>query len=370
MSPAEDDLLGPLLAALYETVLMPERWPDALRLVAESFGASGAAIGHTAADGDVLALRGHGHDEAAQALYLRHYHALDPAVPVALRAAAGRWIADAEAWDARSPYQAEYVHDFALPHGIGGVAGGKVVQTDAHTIWLGLQRRPDSPAFGTGGAERFLQLVPHLRLVAGLEQRVAGLGLERALAQAALDRLRAALLVADGRGHVRLFNRAAEALLATRVVRLVNGRLAALAPAMHERLQALLRQACAEHPRAGGLMLPQPDGRPALLLNVIPLPVRHAMAAQALTPLALVMIGDPSQPAARAGLLREMFGLTQAEAELMHALANGVQVTEYAQRRLVSVTTVRSQLRSVMGKCGCDTQARLVALARSLPEAD
>jgi DNA-binding CsgD family transcriptional regulator len=54
--------------------------------------------------------------------------------------------------------------------------------------------------------------------------------------------------------------------------------------------------------------------------------------------------------------------LSEAEAQLVGALVDGLTLKEIATRRGVAVTTVRSQLRSVFLKTETERQADLVAL--------
>ncbi|WP_270936320.1 LuxR C-terminal-related transcriptional regulator, partial [Falsiroseomonas oryzae] len=51
-------------------------------------------------------------------------------------------------------------------------------------------------------------------------------------------------------------------------------------------------------------------------------------------------------------LLRELFGLTAAEAEVARALAGGATKAEVAGARGLRETTVRTQVRSVLAKTG------------------
>lgn len=62
------------------------------------------------------------------------------------------------------------------------------------------------------------------------------------------------------------------------------------------------------------------------------------------------------------------FGLTPSESELALALWNGMQPADFAARRGVEITTVRTQLKSLLAKTGCRRQSEVVALvARMQP---
>jgi DNA-binding CsgD family transcriptional regulator len=67
--------------------------------------------------------------------------------------------------------------------------------------------------------------------------------------------------------------------------------------------------------------------------------------------------------ALQAVLLQE-FGLTAAEAQVVTALCQGDSTAVIAERRAVSVTTVRNQIKSVMAKAGVHRQSELLARFR------
>lgn len=70
-----------------------------------------------------------------------------------------------------------------------------------------------------------------------------------------------------------------------------------------------------------------------------------------------------STPTPRATGLRQVFGLTAAEAALMEALADGSELRQIAETRRTSYATLRTQLRSVMAKTATRRQGELIALA-------
>jgi DNA-binding CsgD family transcriptional regulator len=67
--------------------------------------------------------------------------------------------------------------------------------------------------------------------------------------------------------------------------------------------------------------------------------------------------------------LMQMFGLTQAEARLAHALVQGSTVDEYAEAQGLAMPTVRSQVRAVLDKTRTARQQDLVRLLSAIPSA-
>ena len=63
-------------------------------------------------------------------------------------------------------------------------------------------------------------------------------------------------------------------------------------------------------------------------------------------------------------LVRQSYGLTEAESDLALALDRGTTLPDIAERRGVSITTIRTQLYSLMAKLDVNHQTALVRLLR------
>ncbi|MHA3842313.1 helix-turn-helix transcriptional regulator [Sphingomonas aestuarii] len=84
-----------------------------------------------------------------------------------------------------------------------------------------------------------------------------------------------------------------------------------------------------------------------------------------------VLIGLIADPDARINaampVLRSLFGLGAAEAEIACAVARGLDPEAIARLRSTSLTTVRSQLKSITAKMGCSRQTEIVRIVMSVP---
>jgi DNA-binding CsgD family transcriptional regulator len=105
------------------------------------------------------------------------------------------------------------------------------------------------------------------------------------------------------------------------------------------------------------------DGQP-LILTLQPLPRELAGAFGAV---ALLFISGPCGRKTDHGtLLREIYGLTLAEAELAQAIGNGAVLKQYAQSRQISYETARTCLRRIFYKMGIKRQSELVSVVMAL----
>jgi DNA-binding CsgD family transcriptional regulator len=80
----------------------------------------------------------------------------------------------------------------------------------------------------------------------------------------------------------------------------------------------------------------------------------------------LVLAREHSMRRVLPEILAARFQLTKSEIDLALAISAGVRAAEYASRRGVSLSTVRSHLRSLLGKTGARTQGDVISLVARL----
>ncbi len=156
-------------------------------------------------------------------------------------------------------------------------------------------------------------------------------------ANAGFERL-AAGLFRQGCEHVRLVNAEADQLLCEALSRL-----------QHD----------GEHASPQPIPYPRSDGRPPVLLQV--LPVGRAARTSFSGMLALLTITAVVRRNAPAvGMIQRLFEMTPAEARVARSVAEGGTVPQIAERFALSPETVRSQLKAALAKTG---SARNIDLA-------
>lgn len=215
--------------------------------------------------------------------------------------------------------------------------------------------------------ELMRQLVaPLIRIVAVYEELcVLRLGNEGA--RRVLNRSSDAIFLVNHNGKVLFRNRQAEELLGrANGLLLVEGRLEAAEPAVHDQLRLAVQRQCAtpagvpEPPMR--LRIPRGSGELPLFALVEP----TAPSGDPLTaPAAAITVLDPGLEwqGLDNAILCQAFNLSPGEARLVSLLASGLTPREAATELNVSVGTVRAQLHSVFGKTGTGRQAELIQLA-------
>jgi DNA-binding CsgD family transcriptional regulator len=115
---------------------------------------------------------------------------------------------------------------------------------------------------------------------------------------------------------------------------------------------------------APGVTTLERAGRQPLTMMVLPLRTPQAAHRSG----ALMFVFDPAAvPELATDIVRRLFDLTLAEAELAVSLCGGLSPEEAALERGRAVSTVRTQIRSLFAKTGTHRQADLVGLLLASP---
>ncbi len=131
-------------------------------------------------------------------------------------------------------------------------------------------------------------------------------------------------------------------------------------------LQRLLGLASSGRGAGGGAMLLHRDNGARKALQLVVSPVQRDTRAR--TPGVMVLVTDPETEICFPDtVLKGLYGLTPAEAEVANAYLTGYTSDEIALLRGVSLSTVRSQLNVLLQKTGTRRQSDLMRLLLTLP---
>jgi len=192
-----------------------------------------------------------------------------------------------------------------------------------------------------------------------------------AMLQAVIDAMPFGLAFIDTFERIAAKNEAADRILAASDgLSLRHGRLTASLPQESQILRMLIRETLrpAEMPalKSRILRLSRPSGRQPLILLVASL-VTGAGPALKPSRLAMVLISAHDEtPNDQIRLLQRAYGLSLAEAEIAVALVEDAPI-RVAEIRHVSISTIRSQIKSILAKTGARRQSDLIKLISRLP---
>lgn len=268
-----------------------------------------------------------------------------------------------------------YYNEVIRPIGNFYAALGLLEQTPAHRHLFAIGRAHGAENFADDDVAAMQLLLPHLARMLDLRRRAGEAELRADAIETVLDRVDLGVILVDADGRPLYFNRPAEALLA-RADGLSVGR-AGIAAALAEDTRRLHRAiaAAAAAGLPGGtidtagraaaagahIRVSRPSGGRPLLLTVIP--VARARLHAGLAAQVAIFITDPDGAASPApALLREMFGLTAAEAALAIEISRGQGLEAAADRLSIAKTTARTHLARIFDKTDTSRQAELVRL--------
>jgi DNA-binding CsgD family transcriptional regulator len=180
----------------------------------------------------------------------------------------------------------------------------------------------------------------------------------------ALDQLCAGVIVTDNTGLIIETNRAAETIVELRDGLFIReGRLSARRVFETARVAKLIAGATEEPSGASGgrMVIGRCDGLPPYVLAVMPLQAAPIEGRR----LAMIIIVDPERYVPSESDLADLFGLSPAEARVAAALMTGQSLANVAAASGVQITTVRTQLRSILRKVGVKRQFDLVRILSS-----
>jgi DNA-binding CsgD family transcriptional regulator len=202
-----------------------------------------------------------------------------------------------------------------------------------------------------------------------LTVRLSGSARDHQAALDGLERSHSATIVVDCGGTIVFATRLAEAILRQgEGLRNCGGRIGSADPFVAARLAALIRAAAgtatglaAGAPRCGGLAIERGEDRLPLTVMVAPFRPKRLGFGTPL-PAALIFIRDPEASGLGVDVLKDLFGLTPAQAAVAAHLAEGESLEHIAARLRISLHTARDHLKAVFAKTNTARQSQLVAL--------
>jgi len=219
-----------------------------------------------------------------------------------------------------------------------------------------VQRLAGAPRFDAGDLARLDRFRPHLARAALLASRWR-LQRLRAMTEA-LELIGLPAAVLNGSGQVLAANALIEEM-STHVVWLPGDRLGLVDPAAADLLRKTLSVArigaelgSRSFPAYGG------DGGAPVVAHIIPI----SGAARDLFGGGLSVFVLGPLRGAPAPIVRALYDLTAAETEVAILLAQGLAPAQIAERRTVSIETVRNQIKALLQKTGADRLGSLIAL--------
>jgi DNA-binding CsgD family transcriptional regulator len=354
------------IGAIYAAGLDEKLWPRALAGVTRTVGGIAATL--EVFDRKPVALtefHSFGLPPANELAYLDGYAALNPRIPALVNGRAGGLVTDYTLMDESGMNRHAFYADFLLPVGYRYFIGGILTAGERQASLFSVQRARRQGHVDRSEAASMLALLPHMRNAFGLSCKLKATREAYHSLQAAFDWLADGVLVVTTDGVVSYANAAMQDIFRRGDgLRLMKNRLDVADNAARARYRAALASVARLHAGEpggiGGEFAASRNGdAPPYLISVRPLAGGRPTDGGARN--AIVFVQDPlRQRASAAHMLRDLFGLTQAEAALAVALQGGESVAGYAVARGLSRNTVYTHLRRLKEKTGVKRQPDLI----------
>lgn len=345
-----------LVSGVYDAVVSPDHWVDAIRDIQHSLGGLGATL--LVGDGDNRTVPAATTlPEEAGASYAEYYHRLDSEVQCMLGGPVGVVRGSTELL--AGPRNVEFDTDWLRPLDLeDGLFVRLTADPQPICLVIGFGRPSQDPP-QSERVEILTGLVSHLQQALRTQARLGQVaGRAEHLAEA-LALHRHAIIVIGAELAALEMNPAAERMLASQDGLLfADGRITAKRDSTSCALQRAAHIALAgdsDEVRSGRTLLCQrPSGKRPYIVHVVPLQS---------DPTAVIVVIDPDRdPLPPVPLLRRMYRLTQTEAEIASRIARGADVRHIAEELSVSIPTVRTHLQHLYDKTGTHRQAELIRL--------
>ncbi len=364
------DTLADVIGSLYDCVLEPERWSQALPLIS-SLGASTASsiVVNDRSGAGAAHIFEHGADQSYLRLYFEKLAATKalPAKTTVLDRV-GDVATLTMLAGAREPLHSDFYVSWVKPLGFRDVMGVLVLKSGRRVAWFSVARSEIQAPYGQKELRLMGALSPHvcraLLISDALElQTVAATRLEETV-----DALSTGVILTEGQGRITYMNHSAERLLKSgSSLKATNGRLAAVQPRARESFsRALSLSVEGKAPPTTGrhfIALPGAEGA-GFVANILPLQWHQGRnPLPSLPGAAAVIVQDPAASAEiPTEALAELYGLTRAEGRVLELIARGQTPQDAADVLGVTLTTVKTHLQKVFAKTETARQAELVQL--------
>jgi DNA-binding CsgD family transcriptional regulator len=352
-----------IVTAIHAAAITPEHWIEAMTAVRQALNSTGS--GMIIADGNSRTIKCASLPSDAMQTYSDYYRNVDYVLDAVERGPVGlvRGGEALVALNARSEFNA----DWMLPHNMDDGLFVRLTEDEFPTCFL-VAAPHRAEEFATPDRVKLVNaLIPHLQQALRTQNCIAELVLEASDVGEAIDGMRHAVVVVGPGATIVHLNSVAEKLLAGRNGPTVRDGSLCVAPSsadteLKRSVGAALGPSSGKA-RVGNSFLCQrlSGGRP-YVVHVTPFTARDNRSARALV--VVVDPNDDSRPSA--DLLRKLFGLTIAEADVARLVAGGHGLNPIADELALSMATVKTHLQRIFTKTDTHRQAELVRLLMAL----
>ena len=359
-----------IVQLIYQAAVDFNRWPAVLERLADEVGASVACLvrqDYAKSEGAMIMVRT---DPKFARLYSDYYVRLNVFAQRVGNRPPQTVVTDRMFLSKEELFRTEFYDGFMRSQGVHSLLNLFLLADGERGTRIALARSPQAGEWEQEHIERLRQLAPHTHRAASINQQLELLRLGTEGAVAGLDQLAHGVLVVDADCRVRFSNRAAEAMFAE-ADGLVRGSQGVASANCSESvmLRRMIAEAANGQVSSGSrfaLNVTRPGSGGHYSLLVMPLgPLPGWFLGQ--RPGAIIFVRDPERPVlAPPSHLRQLYGLTAAEAAVAMEIVRGGGLQSAASAMGIAVSTARTHLQRAFQKTGTHRQGELVRMVVDL----
>lgn len=368
MSVSEEDALK-LVAMAYDAALDGQRWPTFLEAFAGAVGGCSSLLRSVNISNNASGfVSSFGYDSAWQAAYCSHYVKVDYLTRALNQFGVGEVKTSDQGFMMHQQRKTELFSDYLKPQDKLHAMGVFLVKNCNETLMFSAQRGQHAGEFGDEAIRLMRLVAPHVSRVVHIHQKVQALTAERVQAQGALDQLRMGVILVNRLGVPLYLNRAAELMMSQAVgLGMFHNRLAVHSASETAHLLKLIANASqggCNTAVGGDMRITLPNKTDFLHCIVAPISpeISDSLNIACGADCVALFLTQPGNLQLSPKRLVTLYKITPAEARLAARLASLRTVEEASDDLGVSVSTARSQLKSVFNKTGVQSQAELLML--------
>ena len=348
---------------LYQTVADTAHWPDALEAMSRVVGGQKAFLAISDGQRHAATNIAINHDEDALEKYNSHLHRDDPWWEPLAAAGAGT-ACTGQSLKANAEFdKTEYYEDFMRRGDILDTVCGIITDSGPVKSCIGIQRVHQAEFYDEADRARLQWLLPHLENAVTLQTRFASLCLAEEILNIGCIGTQTILLDRDLR-IVELPGVLQSDLEQSSAFSIWGGRLALKQQDLHQRVSKAVTGAIDD--QCGSKISCSSDEHSApIVLRIAPIPgsidirLLHFDHALALCSFEFPLRAQSNGPRA----LREIFGLTMRELELLNSISRSYNLKASADELEIKYETARWHLKQILNKTHTRNQAELLVLS-------
>lgn len=355
----KEDKFNQLLSAIYETALTPDGWSGMGNVIAEGFEAQNSCI-LIFSGGMVTNAVTSTMPEDVTLRYQAYYGQLDPWLSMALCKDETPLVGQELVSD-KQVLKSEFYQDFGKELGLFNVLGGVMDLQKTSLAMISIQRPRETSQYGNPEKQQLKMLMPHIQRALTISKRFQGLEQQVNLGFAGLETLHWGVAIVTGNGRILFANSAMERLAGQNAgFSLSLSGISAARPVEYQHLRRLVT-AASQGQSAGSMVLTAATGQKRVALTVSPFPRKFQEDSAWPQGVAMILAKDLIDSSrVGKGLMTSLYGLTEAEVNIVLALIKGQSPAEIAESRSVSLATVRTQLKQIQSKVGVSSLRDLI----------